>query len=162
MKASPLLLSLLIISLSQNVWAQVPAVPATATPPAIAPTEQTATESAAAAASATSPSQSRINEALAKIPHEKAVIFDNTMRKNQENNREKQQELRSLYTDIRNNFVGVTFNKEEFIAQSLKARELQVILRANLDKDLADIASKFTQDERQIIFNALPARYTRE
>ena len=53
-------------------------------------------------------------------------------------------------------------NKEEFIAQSLKARELQVILRANLDKDLADIASKFTQDERQIIFNALPARYTRE
>jgi uncharacterized membrane protein len=141
-----------------------PATPSTQ-PDAAATTEQTenaTAEDSSLAASVNSPSQSRINEALSKIPPEKARIFDNVMRKNQETNREKQQALRSLYTDIRNNFVGPSFNKEEFLAKSAQARELQSTLRTNLDKDLAEIASQLNQDERQIIFNALPARYTRE
>lgn len=104
----------------------------------------------------------RINEALAKLPPEKAQMFDEIMRRNTEVNRSKQLQLRSIYTDLRKNFSGDPFNKEAFLAKSTEARDLQSSIRASLDTDLAEIASKLTQEERMIIFGALPTRYTRD
>lgn len=141
------------VKLPENLFKAEETVPATETEELLEAEE---------AAEPQTPGQSKINEALAQIPYEKAQIFDKIMRKNVETNRDKRILLRSLYTDIRDNFVGPTFDKEAFLKKSEEARKLQEEIRANLDRDLAEIANQFNQEERQIIFNALPARYTRE
>ena len=106
--------------------------------------------------------QTRINEALSSLPPEKAKLFESVMRKNVETNREKQMQLRATYVEIRNNFIGAAFNKEDFLAKNAMARQLQAELRQSMDNDLAEIASQMDQTERQTIFNALPTRYTRD
>jgi len=138
-------------------------------PPVTSATEHLAVQEATAPiaptdpnAPATPPKTNKINDALSKLSPAKAQLFDTVMRKNIDANRSKQQQLRGLYLDIRNNFISPTFNKEDFLVKSKQARDLQNELRASLDSDLAEIASQYTQEERQIIFNALPARYTRD
>lgn len=104
----------------------------------------------------------RISDALAKLPPEKAQMFDEVMRRNIDANRATQNKLRTVYIDLRKNFTADTFNKADFLARSAEARELQNALRESLDKDLAEVIDKFSKEEREIIFSALPSRYTRD
>ena len=134
-------------------------VPANALPTGAVPAEN----ATATSTEQTPPSNdSKIQAALAQLTPESAALFETAMRKNLEKTKAKQQEVRSIYVNIRSNFVGPAFNKELFLQESARARELQSEIRMSLDQDLAEVASKLPQAERQLIFNALPSRYTKD
>lgn len=160
--ASTTIILLATVSLATAQTQQIPAPSATPATSAPAPAVDATAAAAEPEKTAQEVANSKMQEAISKLPIEKAKLFDNTLRGNLEKNKMKQKTLREYNAAIRENFIGGQFNKAELLAKSEAARNLQTEIRASLDADLATIAEGFTQEERQLIFNALPARYTRD
>lgn len=95
-------------------------------------------------------------EILSKLPEEKRELFHATMKTTREQNKESREKLRALREESKAILTAGEFDRKAFLAKSDEIHALHDTMRKNMNNAIADIAEKFTAEERKILAEALP------
>lgn len=105
--------------------------------------------------------KARYEEALGKLPEEKAAMVRDTMNKAKQAQEPQREAARKLHEEILAISEAEAFDRDAFLAKRKQLRDLRNEMGAAWDQTLADISGKLTAEERRTLASAAKWRHGR-
>lgn len=96
----------------------------------------------------------RMEEALSKLPADKAELVRNSMKEGREEGKAERETLKKLFTEQKAIMVAPTFDKTAYLAKSKEISAVFAEVQTKRTERIADVASKLTAEERKVLADA--------
>ncbi len=96
----------------------------------------------------------RFEEALAKLPADKAELVRKSMEQGREEGQAEREKLKKLFTEQKAIMTAPKFDKAAYVAKSKEINAAFATVQAKRTERIADVASQLTQEERQVLAEA--------
>lgn len=103
--------------------------------------------------------KARYEEALGKLPEDKAAMVRDTMDKAKQAQEPQREAARKLHEELLAISEAETFDRDAFLAKRKQLREIRNEMGAAWDQTLADISGKLTAEERRTLASAAKWRH---
>jgi uncharacterized membrane protein len=97
-----------------------------------------------------------MQDALAKLPPEKAKLIHEAMKQSHEKNKALYGQVRKLHDEKTALLTAPKFDKDAFLAKTKELRATQDKMKENMAEAFASTAAKLTPDERKVLAEAEP------
>ncbi|MCB2082135.1 MAG: periplasmic heavy metal sensor [Hyphomicrobiales bacterium] len=95
-------------------------------------------------------------EALSKLPEEKAQLIRDTLKGLREGRREGRDEGKKLHDELRDILTAPEFDKTAFLAKSDEIHAFMGSMHQEHQKAIADLAAQLNAEERKVLAEVLP------
>jgi len=137
------------------VFAQQSSLPSTM--PSTAPVSATSTASSANSASSSSSKSAqkeKVQMDSAKLSPEKAKLYNDTMQKAIDDNKEVREQIHKAFQEADNIMTAEKFDKAAFLAKAKELDQLYAKMRDKNNEAFVSVVEKFSQEDRKILLKA--------
>jgi uncharacterized membrane protein len=92
-----------------------------------------------------------MEDAMAKLPADKAAAFKDTMKKQHEKDKDIFVKLHQLHEDMNKLLIAPKFDKAAYLAKASEIEKEQETMHANMSAAFATAVSTLSQDERKVL-----------
>lgn len=98
----------------------------------------------------------QMEEALSKLPAEKAELVKSAFKEMREGRKEKHESMKADHEALRNLLKAEEFDRSAYLSKAAELDKKKLAQKAKFHEKIADIAEQLTAKERTILIEAMP------